>query len=55
MSRLFENTSRGMAIIEVLDENEARIIPENDPGIKAEILYVEVLIADVVFDNFKRS
>ena len=35
MSKLFENTSRGIVIIKVLDENEVIIIPENDLGIKA--------------------
>ena len=53
MNRIFENTSRGIAIIEVRDENEARIIPENEPEIKAGILNEEVLIADAIFGNFK--
>jgi len=43
MSRLFENTSRGIANIEVQNEDEARI------------LYVEVYLADAMLNNFKIS
>ncbi|MCP4763172.1 MAG: hypothetical protein GY870_15470 [archaeon] len=53
MSGSFENTSRGMALIEVENEEEAKSIASQDPGVKAGLLKVEVLKPKVMFDNIK--
>lgn len=43
--------TRGIALINAVDEKEAKLLAEQDPGVKNKVLKLEILKIDVMFDN----